>query len=73
MQPNQMAHCIRDPDILDMVGKAQLKLVLIDRFPEIFTWCPRAEDTEAHAIRSTVDAGEEVGRKLGLGKDLGQY
>ena len=41
MYSHQLAHCLRDPDILKLVRQAQLKLVLIDSFPELFTFCPR--------------------------------
>ena len=43
MHPDQLAHCLRDADIMDLVNKAQLKLVLIDNFPEIFNFCRRAQ------------------------------
>ena len=39
MHPDQLAHCLRDAEVMEMVKKAQLKLVLIDGFPEIFTFC----------------------------------
>ena len=40
LQPFQLADCLRDPDVLKMVQKAQLKLVLNEEFPEFFTICP---------------------------------
>ena len=43
MHPDQLAHCLRDAEIMELVNKAQLKLVLIDNFPEIFTYCRRAQ------------------------------
>ena len=68
MHPNQLADCLRDPEILEMVQNAQLKLVLNDSFPELFTFCLRlngsvtASEKVAHAggVNSSISAGEKV-------------
>ena len=70
----QLAHCLRDPDILRMVGQGQLKLVLNHNFPEPFTFCSPggASDglfrdkalTEAADHSSLTSAKEQVGSHM---------
>ena len=57
MHPDQLAHCLRDADVMEMVGKAQLKLVLIDNFPEIFTYCKTAGGNVNSSISDDVQVG----------------
>lgn len=59
LHPHQMAHCLRDVDIMTMVHKAQLKLVYLEGFPELFTWCRNV--TVKDSLNSSFPAEEEVG------------
>lgn len=60
LHPHQMSHCLGDADIMEMVEKAQLKLIYIDGFPKIFTRCQKFAHIES--INTTFSADEEVGR-----------
>ena len=63
--PDQMAHCLRDPDVLDLVSKEQLKLVLIEQFPEIHTYCPRLRVGPSAVllfINSSIEPDAQVSR-----------
>ncbi len=63
MWPHQMAHCLRDPDVVELVSKEQLKLVLIEQFPEVHTFCPRLRMGPSAAlqfINSSIEADGQV-------------
>ncbi len=55
VHPDQLAHLLRDAEIMELVNKAQLKLVLIDGFPEIFTFCRRAQQPGVSINSSRAD------------------
>ena len=57
MHPDQLAHCLRDEVVMDLVNKAQLKLVLIDNFPEIFTFAGK----KSIGFNSSLTADDNVG------------
>ena len=66
--PHQMAHCLRDPDVQELVNKQRLKLVLIDQFPELHTVCPRLRlerrgpNAAELLINSSTEADAQVSR-----------
>lgn len=64
MHPDQLAHCVRDAEIMEWVNKGHLKLVLIDNFPEIFSYCRRAPPGKD--INSSRADEDEVGPALRL-------
>ena len=84
MLPNQLAYCLRDPEILEMVHTAQLKLVLMNSIPELFTFCVRvngsisADKRAIHAACSiSADekgvnfAGGSIDSSIALGDEVG--
>ena len=71
MHPHQMAACLRDAAILELVEAAQLKLVYLDGdFPEMFTRCRRL--ARSGEVNSSVSADEEVSRVCATGGNMTQ-
>ena len=58
MHPHQMAHCLQDAAVMELVEQGHLKLIYIDSAPEIFTSCKKVK--RSGSFNSTVAADEQV-------------
>ena len=68
MHPHQMAHCLQDAAVMELVEQGHLKLIYIDSAPEIFTSCKKVK--RSGSFNSSVAADEQVSctsRSLGFG------